>query len=88
MSGGCRSSTGCAIRARFPPRVGGELLEDGARRSLMADKPGVSAPAPSERMRAPAAAGRVQAKRVKGWTIYRRDEERTAAAKRAIQERV
>ena len=34
------------------------------------------------------AAGLGRAKRVKGWTMYRRDEERIAAARRAIQERI
>ena len=56
--------------------------------ALIADKLGVSAPTLSEHMRVLAAAGLVRAKRVKGWTMYRRDEERITAAKRAIQERV
>jgi ArsR family transcriptional regulator len=75
-------------RAHFPPQVDGDLVEDGVCGALIADKLGVSAPTLSEHMRVLAAAGLVRAKRVKGWTMYRRDEERIAAAKRAIQERV
>ena len=75
-------------RAHFPPQVDGDLVEYGVCGALIADKLGVSAPTLSEHMRVLAAAGLVRAKRVKGWTMYRRDEERIAAAKRAIQERV
>ena len=74
--------------AHFPPQLDGDLVEDGVCGALIADKLGVSAPTLSEHMRVLAAAGLVQAKRVKGWTMYRRDEERITAAKRAIQERV
>lgn len=72
----------------FPPQVDGDLVEDGVCGALTADKLGVSAPTLSEHMRVLAAAGLVRAKRVKGWTMYRRDEEQIAAAERAIQERV
>ena len=75
-------------RAHFPPQVDGDLVEDGVCGALIADKLGVSAPTLSEHMRVLAAAGLVRAKRVKGWTMYRRDEERIAAARRAIQERI
>ena len=75
-------------RAHFPPQVDGDLVEDGVCGALIANKLGVSAPTLSEHMRVLAAAGLVRAKRVKGWTMYRRDEERIAAARRAIQERV
>ena len=74
--------------AHFPPQLDGDLVEDGVCGALIADKLGVSAPTLSEHMRVLAAAGLVRAKRVKGWTMYRRDEERITAAKRAIQERV
>lgn len=75
-------------RAHFPPQVDGDLVEDGVCGALIADKLGVSAPTLSEHMRVLVAAGLVRAKRVKGWTMYRRDEEQIAAARRAIQERV
>ncbi len=73
-------------RAHFPPQMDGDLVEDGVCGALIADKLGVSAPTLSEHMRVLIAAGLVQAKRIKGWTMYRRDEARIAAAKRAIQD--
>jgi len=39
-------------------------------------------------MRVLTGAGLVRAKRIKQWTMYQRDEERIAAAKRAIQDSV
>lgn len=53
---------------------------------LIAAKLGVRAPTLSEHMRVLTGAGLVRAKRVKQWTMYRRDEERIAAAKRAVQD--
>jgi len=75
-------------RAHFPPQVDGDLVEDGVCGALIADKLGVSAPTLSEHMRVLVAAGLVRAKRIKGWTMYRRDEARIADAKRAIQDHV
>jgi ArsR family transcriptional regulator len=75
-------------RAHFPPQVDGDLVEDGVCGVLIAEKLGVSAPTLSEHMRILVAAGLVRAKRVKGWTMYRRDEARIAAAKRAIDDHV
>jgi len=57
-------------------------------RALIAEKLGVSAPTLSEHMRVLIVAGLVRAKRIKGWTMYRRDEMRIAAAKRSIQDRI
>jgi ArsR family transcriptional regulator len=53
---------------------------------LIAEKLGISAPTLSEHMRVLVQAGLVTPKRIKGWTMYRRDEARIAAAKRAIQD--
>jgi DNA-binding transcriptional ArsR family regulator len=75
-------------RANFPPQVDGDLVEDGVCGALIAEKLGVSAPTLSEHMRVLVTAGLVRAKRVKGWTMYRRDEAQIAAAKRAIQDHV
>lgn len=75
-------------RAHFPPQVDGDLVEDGVCGALIAEKLGIGAPTLSEHMRVLTAAGLVRAKRVKGWTMYRRDEERIAAAKQAIQDSV
>jgi len=75
-------------RAHFPPQVDGDLVEDGVCGALIAEKLGIGAPTLSEHMRVLTGAGLVRAKRVKGWTMYRRDEERIAAAKQAIQDGV
>src|SRR6266436_1878790 len=75
-------------RVHFPPQVDGDLVEDGVCGALIAEKLGVSAPTLSEHMRVLIAAGLVTAKRIKGWTMYRRDETRIAAAKQSIQDRI
>jgi ArsR family transcriptional regulator len=75
-------------RAHFPPQVDGDLVEDGVCGVLIAEKLGVSAPTLSEHMRILVAAGLIRAKRIKGWTMYRRDEAQIAAAKRAIEDHV
>jgi DNA-binding transcriptional ArsR family regulator len=75
-------------RAHFPPQVDGDLVEDGVCGALIAEKLGVSAPTLSEHMRVLVAAGLVQAKRIKGWTMYKRDEARIAAAKQCIQDHI
>jgi ArsR family transcriptional regulator len=55
---------------------------------LIAEKLGVSAPTLSEHMRVLIAAKLVRAKRVKQWTMYRRDEDAIAAVKRVIHDKV
>ena len=72
-------------RAHFPPQADGDLVEDGVCGALIADKLGVGAPTLSEHMRILVQAGLVVPKRIKGWTMYRRDEGHIAAAKQAIQ---
>src|SRR5262249_1753825 len=71
-------------RRHFPPQVDGDLVKDGVCGVFIADKLGVSAPTLSEHMRVLIAAGLVKSKRVKGWTMYKRDEARIRAARRAI----
>ena len=75
-------------RAHFRPQVDGDLVEDGVCGVLIAEKLKVSAPTLSEHMRVLVAAGLVRAKRVKGWTMYRRDEDAIAAAKKRIRKRL
>jgi DNA-binding transcriptional ArsR family regulator len=72
-------------RAHFPPQIDGDLVEDGVCGALIATKLGVGAPTLSEHMRILTDAGLVTAKRIKQWTMYKRDETRIAAAKQAIQ---
>ena len=74
--------------AHFPPQVDGDLIKDGVCGALIAEKLGVSAPTLSEHMRILVAAKLIRTKRIKGWTMYRRDEAQIAAAKRAIADHV
>lgn len=71
-------------RAHFPPQVDGDLVRDGVCGASIADKLGVSQPTASEHLRILVEAKLLQAKRVKQWTFYRRDEAQLRAVKRAI----
>lgn len=73
-------------RAHFRPQVDGDLVKDGVCGVLLAEKLGVSPPTLSEHMRVLVDAGLVRAKRIKGWTMYQRDEQAIAAFKKAIRE--
>ena len=75
-------------RKHFPEQVDGDLVEDGVCGVLIAEKLGVSAPTLSEHMRVLTAAKLVRAKRIKQWTMYKRDEVAIDAVKRAIRETV
>src|ERR1700737_3615069 len=75
-------------RAHFRPQVDGDLIDDGVCGVLIAEKLGVSAPTLSEHMRVLIAAKLVRAKRIKQWTMYKRDDDAIAAVKRVIQEKV
>ncbi|GGF03034.1 transcriptional regulator [Aliidongia dinghuensis] len=68
-------------RRHFPPQVDGDLVEDGVCALLIAEKLGITQATLSEHMRVLTQAGLVQAKRIKQWTFYRRDEARIAALK-------
>jgi DNA-binding transcriptional ArsR family regulator len=75
-------------RAHFRAQVDGDLVEDGVCGVLIAEKLGVSPPTLSEHMRVLVGAGLVRPKRIKGWTMYKRDEEAISAAKVAIRDQV
>lgn len=75
-------------RKHFREQVDGDLVEDGVCGLLIAEKLGVSAPTVSEHMRLLTAAKLVRTKRIKQWTMYRRNEVAIAAVKRAIEEKV
>jgi ArsR family transcriptional regulator len=75
-------------RKHFRAQVDGDLVEDGVCGLLIAEKLGVSAPTVSEHMRVLTAAKLVRAKRIKQWTMYRRNEAAIASVKRAIAEKV
>jgi DNA-binding transcriptional ArsR family regulator len=72
-------------RKHFRAQLDGDLVEDGVCGLLIGEKLGVSAPTVSEHMRVLTAAKLVRAKRIKQWTMYKRDEAAIAAIKRAIQ---
>jgi DNA-binding transcriptional ArsR family regulator len=75
-------------RVHFRSQVDGDLVEDGVCGVLIAEKLGVSPPTLSEHMRILTGAGLVRPKRIRGWTMYKRDEKAIAAAKKAIRDHV
>jgi DNA-binding transcriptional ArsR family regulator len=75
-------------KKHFREQEDGDLVEDGVCGILIAEKLGVSAPTLSEHMRVLIAAKLVRAKRIKQWTMYKRDEDAIAAVKRVIQHKV
>jgi len=60
--------------ANFRPQVDGDLVKDGVCAVLIAEKLGISQPTLSEHMRVLCQAKLVQAKKIKQWTFYKRDE--------------
>ena len=68
----------------FPPQLDGDLRRDGVCGVFIAEKLGVSQPTASEHLRILQHAGLVQAKRIKQWRFYKRDEKTIAAVKRAF----
>ena len=75
-------------RAYFREQVDGDLVDDGVCGVLIAEKLDVSAPTLSAHMRILQEAGLVEAKRVKQWTFYKRDEQAIAALKRLFEAQV
>ena len=75
-------------KKHFRAQVDGDLIDDGVCGVLIAEKLGVSAPTLSEHMRVLIAAKLVRAKRIKQWTMYKRDEDAIETVKRVIQEKV
>lgn len=71
-------------RAHFPPQVDGDLVEDGVCALLIAEKLGVTPATLSEHMRILVRAELVQARRIKQWVFYRRNEERIEALKQDL----
>jgi ArsR family transcriptional regulator len=70
--------------AHFPPQVDGDLVKDGVCGGFIAEKMGVSQPTASEHLKVLVDAGLLQAKRIKQWTFYKRDEARIREIKRSI----
>lgn len=70
--------------AHFPPQVDGDLETDGVCAVLIAEKLRVSQPTASEHLKVLAAARLVEAKRIKQWVFYRRNEDRIREVKQAF----
>jgi len=66
----------------FPPQTDGDLVKDGVCGLYIAEKLGVSQPTASEHLRVLTQAGLLQAKRIKQWTFYKRDERRIREVKK------
>jgi len=75
-------------RAHFREQVDGDLVDDGVCAVLIAEKLDVSAPTLSTHMRILQGAGLVQAKRLKQWTFYKRDEKAIDELKRLFDKQV
>jgi len=75
-------------RAHFREQRDGDLVDDGVCAILIAEKLDVSAPTLSAHMRILQGAGLVQAKRMKQWTFYKRDEGAIAELKRLFDKQV
>jgi DNA-binding transcriptional ArsR family regulator len=72
--------------AHFPPQRDGDLVEDGVCAVFIATKLGVSQPTASVHLKLLTAAGLLRARKIKGWTFYRRDEQRVAEVKHMFSE--
>ena len=72
--------------AHFPSQSDGDLVKDGVCSLFIADKLGVSAPTASEHLRVLSQAGLIGAKRVKKWTIYKRNEPRIREVKQSFRQ--
>jgi DNA-binding transcriptional ArsR family regulator len=75
-------------RAHFPPQVYGDLVKDGVCGVFIARKLRVSQPTASEHLKILQQAGLIQAKRIKQWTFYRRDEERLKRVKQLLAAKI
>jgi DNA-binding transcriptional ArsR family regulator len=69
----------------FRVQVDGDLVKDGVCGLLITEKLGVSQPTLSEHMRVLVASRFVDAKRIKQWTFYKRNEKAIAGFTRSIR---
>ena len=70
----------------FRPQTDGDLVDDGVCGLLIAEKLGVSQPTVSEHMRVLVDAGIVDAKRIRQWTFYKRNEAAINVFKRSVRQ--
>lgn len=64
-----------APRRHFREQVDGDLVDDGVCGVLIAEKLGVSAPTASEHLKILVRAGLLDARRIKQWTFFKRNED-------------
>jgi DNA-binding transcriptional ArsR family regulator len=74
--------------ANFPPQVDGDLVRDGVCSDFLAEKLGVGAATASEHLRILREASLVDAKRVRQWVFYRRNEAGIRQALDALRESI
>jgi ArsR family transcriptional regulator len=70
--------------AHFPPQVNGDLVKDGVCGLFIARKLKITQPSASEHLNLLVDAGLLQAKRIKQWTFYKRDERAIRKLKRTF----
>src|ERR1700722_5854493 len=71
-------------KKHFPPQIDGDLIKDGVCGLLIAKKLHVSQPTASEHLKILLQAGLIRGKRIKQWTLYKRNEPAIRALKREI----
>jgi ArsR family transcriptional regulator len=71
-------------RQHFPPQIDGDLVKDGVCGLLIARKLRVSHPAVTEHLKILSQAGFLKSKRIKKWTLYKRNEKAINTLKRLI----
>jgi len=64
----------CRAKQHFPPQKDGDLIKDGVCGLLIPRKLHVSQPTASEHLNMMVRVRIFQAKRIKQWTVYKRDE--------------
>lgn len=72
----------------FPKQVDGDRVRDGVCGVLIARKLGVSQPTASEHLKILSQAGLVRGKRIKQWTVYRRNEAGIKQFRKMIREKI
>ena len=68
----------------FPPQVDGDLVKDGVCGISIAQKLHVTQPTASQHLGILAAAGLIRGKRIKRWTLYKREKSAIKALKRLL----
>jgi ArsR family transcriptional regulator len=70
--------------AHFAPQIDGDLISDGVCAVRIEEKLGLAQPTTAQHLRVLVDAGLLNAKRIKQWTFYRRDEAAIAALRAAL----